>query len=131
MKNASFFRVMAVSLVAAFLFLGCAKAPQQDIAAAKASVEAAQAMKADIFAADQYAAAKGFLDAAMAEVAMHNAKSPISRNYDNSIKMLKETAAAADAAKNAVAANKAKMVADAKASLAAAQSSAADVKKAI
>jgi hypothetical protein len=131
MKNAPFFRVMATSLVAAFLFLGCAKAPQQEIAAAKASVEAAQAMKADVFAVDQYAAAKGFLDAAMAEVNTQNAKSPISRNYDKSIKMLKETVAAADAAKNAVAANKAKMIADVKASLAAAQASAADVKKAI
>jgi len=76
MKNAPFFRVMTVSIVAAFLLLGCAKAPQQEIVAAKASVEAAQAMKADVFAADQYAAAKGFLDAAMAEVTTQNAKSP-------------------------------------------------------
>jgi hypothetical protein len=131
MKNASFFRVMAASLVAAFLFLGCAKAPQQEIAAAKASVEAAQAMKADVFAVDQYAAAKGFLDAAMAEVTVQNAKSPVSRNYEKSTKMLKETVAAADAAKNAVAANKAKLLADVKASLAAAQAMAADAKKAI
>ena len=131
MKNASFFRVMTVSIVAAFLLLGCAKAPQQEIVAAKASVEAAQAMKADVFAADQYAAAKGFLDAAMAEVTTQNAKSPLSRNYEKSVKMLKETVAAADAAKNAVAANKAKLLADVKASLAAARAMAADAKKAI
>jgi hypothetical protein len=131
MKNAPFFRVMTVSIVAAFLLLGCAKAPQQEIVAAKASVEAAQAMKADVFAADQYAAAKGFLDAAMAEVTTQNAKSPLSRNYEKSVKMLKETVAAADAAKNAVAANKAKLLADVKASLAAAQAMAADAKKAI
>lgn len=122
---------MTVSIVAAFLLLGCAKAPQQEIVAAKASVEAAQAMKADVFAADQYAAAKGFLDAAMAEVTTQNAKSPLSRNYEKSVKMLKETVAAADAAKNAVAANKAKLLADVKASLAAAQAMAADAKKAI
>lgn len=131
MKNASFFRVMAVSLVAAFLFFGCAKAPQQEIAAAKASLEAAQAMKADVFAAEQYATAKGFLDGAMAEINTQNAKSPLSRNYENAKKMLLEAVAAADAAKNAVAANKAKLLADTKASLANAQTTAAETKKMI
>ena len=112
MKKASFFQVLAVALIAAFFF-GCAKAPQQEISAAKASVEAAKAMKADVFAPEQYATAKGYLDAAMAEVNTQNAKSPISRKYENAKKLLKETVAAADAAKNAVSANKAKMIADA------------------
>lgn len=122
--------MLSVVLVAAFLF-GCAKAPMQEIAAAKASVDAAQAMKADVFASEQFIAAKGYLDAAMAEISAQNAKSPLSRNYENSIKMLKETVAAADAAKNAVTANKAKALADVKASLALTLASAADLKKAI
>jgi hypothetical protein len=122
---------MAASLMAAFLFWGCAKAPKQELAAANASVEAAKTMKADVFAAEQYATATSYLETATAEITVQNAKSPISRNYEKSIKMLKETIAAADAAKNAVAANKAKMIADAKASLAAAHASAADAKKAI
>ncbi|MGB7567917.1 MAG: hypothetical protein WBM07_08650 [Chitinivibrionales bacterium] len=130
MKKVSFFQVLAVALIAAFFF-GCAKAPQQEISAAKASVEAAKAMKADVFAPEQYATATGYLDAAMAEVNTQNAKSPISRKYEKSIKLLKETVAAADAAKNAVSANKAKMIADVNAQLAAAQASAADAKKAI
>jgi flagellar biosynthesis regulator FlaF len=131
MKNASFFRVMAASLVAAFLFLGCAKAPRQEIAAAKASVEAAKVMNADVFAAEQYASATSYLETAIAEINVQNAKSPFSRNFEKSIKMLKETVAAANAAKNAVAANKAKMIADVKALLTAAQTSAAETKKAI
>jgi hypothetical protein len=130
MKRASFFRILAVALVAAFLF-GCAKAPQQEIAAAKTSVEAAQAAKADVFAPEQYSAAKGYLDAAMAEINTQNAKSPLSRNYENSLKLLKETLAAADAAKNAVTANKAKAIAEAKASLATTLALAADLKKTI
>jgi hypothetical protein len=130
MKKASFFQVLAVTLVAMLLF-GCAKAPQQEITAAKASVEAAKTMKADVFAAEQYATATGYLDAAMAEVNAQNAKSPLSRKYDKAKKMLMETVAAADAAKNAITANKAKMIADAKTQLTAAQASAADVKKAI
>ena len=130
MRKASFFQVLAVALVAALLF-GCAKAPQQEITAAKASVEAAKTMKADVFAAEQYAAATGYLDAAMAEINTQNAKSPLSRNYDKAKKMLMETVAAADAAKNAIAANKTKMLADTKTQLTTTQTSAAGIKKAI
>jgi PBP1b-binding outer membrane lipoprotein LpoB len=130
MKKTSFSRLLSVVLMAAFLF-GCAKAPKQEIATAKASVDAAQAIKADVFASEQFTAAKGYLDAAMAEISAQNAKSPLSRNYENSIKMLKETVAAADAAKNAVTANKAKAIADAKASLVTTLASATDLKKAI
>lgn len=130
MKKASFFQLMATALVAALLF-GCAKAPQQEIIAAKTSVEAAKTAKADVFAAEQFATATGYLDAAMAEVNTQNAKSPMSRKYDKAKKMLLETVAAADAAKNAVAVNKAKMLADAKAQLTAAQGAAAETKKMI
>ena len=77
MKKTSFSRLLSVVLMAAFLF-GCAKAPKQEIATAKASVDAAQAIKADVFASEQFTAAKGYLDAAMAEISAQNAKSPLS-----------------------------------------------------
>jgi hypothetical protein len=88
------------------LVAGCAKAPQTEIDAAKAAVEAAKTAEADRYVADQFNAAKDSLDAAMAEIDQQNAKFALTRNYDKAATLLQSAIATANAAAAAVAANK-------------------------
>jgi hypothetical protein len=106
--------LLALSLMVVLaLVAGCAKAPQQEIEAAKAALEAAKTAEADRYAADLYNAAKDSLDAALAEVEAQNAKFALTRNYGNAQKWLQSAVAAANAAVEAVAANKEQVRAEA------------------
>ncbi|MDZ7344443.1 MAG: DUF4398 domain-containing protein [candidate division KSB1 bacterium] len=100
-------------MVLSVLLVACAKAPQQEIEAAKAALEAAKTAEADRYAADLYNAAKDSLDAALAEVEAQNAKFALTRNFDKAQKWLQSAITAANAAKEAVAANKEQIRAEA------------------
>lgn len=114
---------------ACLLIAGCAKAPQKEITAANAAIESAKAAKAPDFAAEQFKIAQEMLTTALADIKAQNAKSAFSRNYEKARKMLIEATAAAEAAKAAVAANKAKMAEEMKALLDKAQTDVAAAKK--
>jgi hypothetical protein len=119
----------AVAVCACVLIAGCAKAPQQETAAAQAALESAKAAKADIFSAEQYNAAQAMVTAALSDVKAQNAKPPFSRNYEKAKKMLVDASTAAEAAKASVAANKAKVAEEAKSLLDKAHAAVAESKK--
>ncbi len=100
--------------LACTLFAGCARAPQQEITNAKNALEAATVAKAPIFAEEQFKAAQGLLDSALADIRAQNAKSPFSHDYTQAKKMLLEATADAEAAIAAVPAKKAKIFDEAK-----------------
>ncbi len=116
--------LLVVCLLA--LLIGCAKAPQQEIDAAKAAVDAAKAGEADRYAADQFNAAQDSLDAAMAEVDQQNAKFALTRNYDKASQLLKSATESANAAAAAVAANKEQVKTEATDLIAQAQTAVSD-----
>jgi hypothetical protein len=116
MKRVFSFGIIS-AVCASVLIAGCAKAPQQESAAAKAAIESAKTANAPVFAAAQFNAAQEMVNAALADIKAQDAKSPFSRNYDKAKKMLVEATAAAEAAKAAVGANKAKIIEEAKALL--------------
>lgn len=101
--------------------VGCAKAPQEAIDAAKAALEAAKSMEADRYAAEQFTAAQDTLDAALAEIDKQNGKFALTRSYGSAAKLLASATTTANAAKDAAVANKAKMQAEAQQLLADAQ----------
>lgn len=98
--------VPLVVVVALMFVAGCAKAPQAEMDAAKAAVEAAKTAEADRYVADQFNAAKDSLDAALAEIDQQNAKFALTRNYDKAAQLLQSAIATANAAAAAVAASK-------------------------
>jgi colicin import membrane protein len=97
MKFAKFL-IIAGALV---LAIGCAKPPQTEIDAAKASLAAAQSAEAPVYAADAFAAAKSAVDKLDAEVAAQAAKGAMSRKYDTAKTLATTARKAADDAKNA------------------------------
>jgi len=112
MNARSFLKTFCVMLVLAFL-AGCAEAPKQAIDAANAAMEAAKSAEADRYAADMYNAAKDSLTAAMTEVENQNAKFALMRNYGHAQQLLDAALASFTNAKDAAAANKEKVKAEA------------------
>lgn len=99
--------LVPLMVVVALMFVaGCAKAPQAEMDAAKAAVEAAKTAEADRYVADQFNAAKDSLDAALAEIDQQNAKFALTRNYDKAAQLLQSAIATANAAAAAVADSK-------------------------
>ncbi len=80
--------VMFVVGLAMLVLLGCAKAPQQEVDAAKAALEAAKAAEVDLYMSDQYDAAFDSLNSALTEIETQNSKSSFSRNYTKAKSML-------------------------------------------
>jgi hypothetical protein len=109
-KKTMVFGLVMLALVA---FMGCAKAPQEAIDAAQAALDAAKAVEADRYAADLYNAAKDTLDAALSEVQTQNGKFALTRSYGTAQTLLAAATNAANAAKDAAGANKAKVQAEA------------------
>lgn len=68
-----FFYVMTI-VAAALLFTSCAKPPQAEIDAAKASLEAAKAAQADLYVDADYQAVNDSLNAVLAYVEVQNSK---------------------------------------------------------
>jgi hypothetical protein len=120
---------LAGAVCACALIAGCAKVPQQETAAANAALQTAKAANAPVFAAEQFNAAQTMVNAALADIKAQSTKPAFSRNYDKAKKLLIDGARTAEAAKNAVAANKAKVIEETKALLAKAQATVAESKK--
>lgn len=80
--------VMIVVGLAMVVLLGCAKAPQQEVDAAKAALEAAKAAEVDLYLTDQYNAAHDSLNVALTEIETQNSKSSFSRNYTKAKSLL-------------------------------------------
>jgi phage gp36-like protein len=72
--------VVAGAGVAGFLS-GCAKAPDQELAAAKSALQSAQTAEADKYLADRYTSAMTAVDAAQSEISKQNAAFVLVRNY--------------------------------------------------
>jgi hypothetical protein len=121
--------LIAVGLVSILALLsGCAKAPQETIDAAKAAVEAAKAAEADRYLADQFNAAQDSLNAAMTEIEAQGSKFALTRNYDRAKALLESAVAAANAAKDGVAAKKEEVKAAAQALMTQAQTAVEETK---
>jgi len=73
---------LVVMLLTLVLFSGCAKAPVQELEAAKAALEGAVKAEANIYAADAFKAVNDSLEAAQAEIQTQDAKFGLFRNYD-------------------------------------------------
>jgi len=102
--------VLVLTLV---LFSGCAKAPVQELEAAKAALESAVKAEANIYAADAYKALNDSLDAAQAEIQTQDAKFGLFRNYDRVKTMLEGVTGAAAGLVQTAAVNKEQVRAEA------------------
>jgi hypothetical protein len=122
--------LIAVGLVSILALLsGCAKAPQEAIDAAKMAVEAAKTAEADRYLQAQFNAVQDSLNAAIAEIEAQNSKFALTRNYDRAKAMLESVVAAANAAKDGVAAKKEEVKAEAQNLMAQAQTAVEETKK--
>jgi hypothetical protein len=91
------------------LLASCAKAPLQDVDAAKAALQSAKDAEAERYVSGQYMDAKDSLDVALAEVEKQNAKFAWFRKYDDAKSMLQTAISNANAAKNSAVAEKDKV----------------------
>jgi len=93
---------LVVVLLTLVLFSGCAKAPTQELDAAKVALENAVKAEASVYAADAYKALSDSLEAAQAEIQTQDAKFGLFRNYDRAKKLLEGvTTASAEVAQQA------------------------------
>jgi len=120
--------VSVVAIGTSLLFVGCAKPPQQELAAAKAAVEAAQAVSADKYAAQDFSAVQDSLAAAVAEIKKQGAASALTRKYDKAKKLLDYVIATAPKVTEKATEEKATVTADAESALAKATAAVAEVK---
>jgi len=128
MRGKTFLTVVALLFTLA-LMAGCAKVPQEVVDAAKAAVDGAKAAEADRYLADQFNAAQDSLNAATAEIAAQESKFALTRNYDRAKALLESAIAAANAAKDGVAAKKEEVKAEALSLWTAAQAAVEETKK--
>jgi len=82
-----FIAVLGLVLMLA-LVTGCAKAPQQELDAAKAALETARQAEADVYLADEFKAAQDSLNAALTEIETQNSKFALTRNYNKAKNLL-------------------------------------------
>jgi hypothetical protein len=82
---------ISVTVVCAFLLgilSGCAKAPDQEYAAAKAAMKAAQDVEADIYMPNNFSNVQKAFQTAEDELVLQNSKFALSRNYKRTIALL-------------------------------------------
>ncbi len=81
--------ILALSVVLMVVLVsGCAKAPQQELDAAKAALEAARQAEANVYLADEFKAAQDSLNAALTEIETQNSKFALTRNYNKAKNLL-------------------------------------------
>lgn len=100
MKRITPFSPALSGLVLLALFAGCAKPPQKEIESANTTLEAARAANAERFAADELAAAREKLDAALNEVEIQDNKKLL-KSYNRAKVLLSEATAQAAKARAA------------------------------
>jgi len=105
MKSRLGILVLSLVLMTA-LFAGCAKEPTAELDAAKAALEAAKTAEADRYLAADFNAAQDSLNAAVTEIETQKSKFALTRSYDHAKNLIASALAAANAAKDQVAAKK-------------------------
>jgi hypothetical protein len=91
-------KLAALSLVI-LLAASCAKVPQVELDAAKASIEAAKSVEANVYLATEFNGLQDSYNATTVAIETENSKSFISRDYDAIKEQLVKIAADADAVK--------------------------------
>jgi hypothetical protein len=110
-------------LAAATVLVGCAKPPQQEIDAAKASLAAAEQAEAPKYAAESWDKAQQAMNAVNAELEAQAAKFALFRSYTKAKQLIADATNVANAAKDAGVAGKEKAKNEAKAAVDAAKGS--------
>lgn len=108
--------LVVVSLVS-MLVIGCAKAPDQELGVAKATLDSARVAEADKYVAADYTAASDSINAAIVEIEKQKTGSFATRNYDKAKALLASATAAAQRARSQAQAAKQKAQAEADTSL--------------
>lgn len=93
------FKIILVSCIF-YTFSGCAKAPDAELAAAKAAIKAAQDVEADKYMAKNFQNILKALEEAETEIARQKRSFFISRKYTKAIQLLKKTTTLATEIKN-------------------------------
>ena len=108
--------IIAVSCVA-YLFSGCAKAPDEELAKAKAAIKAAQDVEADKYMAKNFQNLQKALETAESEIANQQKRFILTRKYKRVTEMLEKTAQLATEITNEAPKVKAEMVTQVKENL--------------
>ena len=90
----SFHRLITVAVTGACIlgfFSGCAKAPDEELAAAKATIKAAQDAEADKYMPNSFQSLQEALVSAEAEITLQNSAFVLSRNYAKAKQLLQNT----------------------------------------
>jgi len=124
MKNT--LKLLALSMVTIFLFVGCAKLPTEEINAAKASVDAVVAEGAQKFAAEDAKKLNDSMQAAQDEIKVQDGKT--FKDYAKTKELLAKVKADAETLKAGLAAKKEEAKKNAAAAQEAAKASVADAK---
>jgi hypothetical protein len=120
--------LLVSSVVVCVLLGGCAKAPDQAVAAAKTGLQAAQTAEAAQYAAIEYAAVVDSLNAALAEIEKQNSAFPLVRNYTKAQAMLTAVTALTATVQQKVIAEKEKIKVEAETAIARLSTAIADAK---
>jgi hypothetical protein len=83
----------------AAMMVGCSKAPEQELSAAKAMLDSARVVEADKYMTTFYSAAQDSLKEAIAEIEKQNGAPPIVRSFDRAKALLISTSALAQNAR--------------------------------
>jgi hypothetical protein len=83
-------QISAVACIV-FIFSGCAKAPDTELATAKAAIKAAQDVEADKYMAKNFKNVIKALETTEAEIALQNRSFFLSRKYTKAKQLLKQT----------------------------------------
>ena len=110
------------------VFSGCAKAPEQELAAAKAAVKAAQTAEAEKYMPNNFKNVQKALEAAETEVVQQNNSFILSRNYSKAKKLLENVTNLAADLKNEAPKAKAEIVTQVEEGLVAIQRKAKDAR---
>ncbi|MBD3320800.1 MAG: DUF4398 domain-containing protein, partial [Chitinivibrionales bacterium] len=89
-----FHNLIPATVTAAFcigLLSGCAKAPEKELAAAKAAVKAAEDAEADQYMPNNFQNIQKALTSAETEIAIQNKKFFLARSYETAKQLLKNT----------------------------------------
>jgi hypothetical protein len=95
-KKIVYLTIVAASF--AVVMFGCAKVPQQELSAAKASLDSARVLEADKYVTEDFVAARDSLNAAITEIQKQKSANQLTRNFNRAKSLL---ASATTAAKNA------------------------------
>jgi hypothetical protein len=87
----SLFISIAVTALFSLMFSGCQKAPEVELATAKAAIDSARIAGADKYLPSDFSAAQDSLKVAIAEIEKQKSANPITVNYTKAVTLLTST----------------------------------------